>query len=49
VVDLLALLGVDAGGVAVAVNGTVVPKTGWEERRLAEGDAVEIIHAVQGG
>ena len=51
VVELLGRLGIeaDAGGVAVAVNGKVVPKTAWEDRRLSQGDAVEIIHAVQGG
>jgi sulfur carrier protein len=51
VADLLAQLGIEeaTGGVAVAVNGTVVPKPKWGEQQLATGDAVEIIHAVQGG
>jgi sulfur carrier protein len=51
VADLLCELGLDpaAGGVAVAVNGTVVPAPSWREKRLAGGDTVEIIHAVQGG
>ena len=35
-------------GVAVAVNGDVVPRSGWD-RDLAEGDAVDILTAVQGG
>jgi sulfur carrier protein len=39
----------DATGVAVAVNETVVPRREWPTRRLAAGDVVEIIHAVQGG
>ena len=36
-------------GIAVAVNGEVVPKGEWGERSLEEGDRVEIIRAVQGG
>jgi sulfur carrier protein len=39
----------DATGVAVAVNDTVVPRGQWRARRLAAGDVVEIIRAVQGG
>jgi sulfur carrier protein len=37
------------GGVAVAVNQRVVPRSQWAETALAAGDAVEIVHAVQGG
>ena len=49
--DLMEQMGFDpaARGVAVAVNGAVVPSRGWHEKRLSEGDTVEIIHAVQGG
>lgn len=36
-------------GVAVAVNGEVVPRGGWDRVQLADGDAVEVIMAVQGG
>jgi sulfur carrier protein len=36
-------------GIAVAVNGEVVPKGSWRQRNLQEGDSVEIIRAVQGG
>ena len=48
---LLGELGIDheAGGVAVAVNGAVVPKARWSVTNLVDGDDVEIIHAVQGG
>jgi sulfur carrier protein len=38
-----------AGGVAVAVNGDVVPRSRWTEWTLADGDAVEVLTAVQGG
>jgi sulfur carrier protein len=36
-------------GVAVAVNGTVVPRGQWPVRKLQDGDCVELIGAVQGG
>jgi sulfur carrier protein len=51
VADIVRSLGVDenASGVAVAVNDSVLPKRDWASRRLAAGDVVEIIRAVQGG
>lgn len=36
-------------GVAVAVNGAVVPRREWDRRELADGDEIEIVQAVQGG
>jgi sulfur carrier protein len=36
-------------GVAVAVEGEVVPRGEWEERALSEGETIEVVHAVQGG
>lgn len=36
-------------GVAVAVNAEVVPRSAWSERRLAEGDSIELLKAAQGG
>ena len=49
--DLLAQLGHGrhATGIAVAVNGEVVPRAAWVRTGLREGDAVEIVGAVQGG
>jgi sulfur carrier protein len=38
-----------ATGVAAAVNGEVVRKAVWESTRLAAGDQVEVVTAVQGG
>ena len=38
-----------ASGIAVAVNGEVVRRAAWDERRLHDGDRVEIVGAVQGG
>ena len=39
----------DGRGVAVALAGEVVPRGSWAERELAEGDQIEVLHAVQGG
>ncbi|GAA2686225.1 MULTISPECIES: sulfur carrier protein ThiS [Actinoplanes] len=36
-------------GVAVAVNGSVVPRSTWAQVDLADGDAVEVLTAAQGG
>ncbi|HEV2771752.1 MAG TPA: sulfur carrier protein ThiS [Thermoleophilaceae bacterium] len=36
-------------GVAVAVDGEVVPRGEWERTALAEGQRVEVLQAVQGG
>jgi sulfur carrier protein len=48
--EVLAILGLEAGrGVAVAVNGEVVPRSSWEMTTLAEGMRVEVLRAVQGG
>ena len=49
--DLARELGLEAerAGVAVAVNGVVVPRAEWGRRRLVSGDVVEIVGAVQGG
>ncbi|MET3355045.1 sulfur carrier protein ThiS [Xanthobacter autotrophicus] len=51
VADLLRAKGLDPErkGIAVAVNGAVVPRRTWGEAALAAGDAVEIIEAKQGG
>ena len=48
--DLLAELAL-AGrrGVAVAVNDSVVPRSEWTARPLAEADRVLVIQAAQGG
>lgn len=36
-------------GVAVALNGSVVPRARWADTSLASGDSVEIVLAKQGG
>jgi len=49
VAELLAELRLAGERVAVAVNDEIVPRTRHGERRLADGDRVEVIHAVAGG
>ncbi|MQA73893.1 MAG: sulfur carrier protein ThiS [Solirubrobacterales bacterium] len=36
-------------GVAVAVDGEVVPRSAWGETALADGQRVEVVGAIQGG
>lgn len=36
-------------GIAVALNGSVIPRAAWGETPLHGGDAVEIVRARQGG
>jgi sulfur carrier protein len=36
-------------GIAVAINGTVVPRAGWATRRLEPNDRLILIQATQGG
>lgn len=49
--DVVVTIGLDPDrpGIAVALNGQVVPRARWAETRLHPNDKVEIIHAVPGG
>lgn len=49
VATVVAALGPPERGVAVAVNGEVVPRTAWPGAALADGDQVEVLAASQGG
>ena len=51
IAELLADLGVEARarGVAVAVDGEVIPRAEWGARRVNEGERVEALSAMQGG
>jgi sulfur carrier protein len=40
---------IDALGVAVALNGAVVPRGAWPATKLRAGDTIEIVRARQGG
>ena len=46
---LLALLGMGVRRLAVAVNRSVVPRSGFDRVALAAGDRIEILEAVGGG
>jgi sulfur carrier protein len=47
--DALTLLGVPQTGVAVAVDGAVVPRAAWPDAVLTDGGRLEVLTAVQGG
>jgi sulfur carrier protein len=47
--DAIAALTPAVRGVAVALNGSVVPRGEWPRTALADADQVEILTAVQGG
>jgi sulfur carrier protein len=49
VAALMSEHGVPERGVAVAVDGAVVPRASWATVRLVEGTRVEVLTAVQGG
>jgi sulfur carrier protein len=47
--DAVARLTTAVRGVAVALNGSVVPRGEWPRTTLVDADQVEILTAVQGG
>jgi sulfur carrier protein len=49
VADLVSDIAPQQRGVAVAVNGEVVPRTSWSTTALRDGDRVEVLTAAQGG
>lgn len=51
ITDMLRERGLDPAqpGIAVALNGEVVPRAGWDADRLSDGDELEVITAMQGG
>ena len=49
ITELLAAMDVPKRGVAVAVDGEVVPRSTWEAYALIDGTRVEVLTAVQGG
>jgi sulfur carrier protein len=36
-------------GIAVALNGAIVPRAAWPQTALRSGDSIEIVRALQGG
>ncbi len=49
VAELVAELAGDGRGIAVAIDGSVLPRGQWSLRTLRDGDSVELLTAVQGG
>ena len=51
IAELLAEQAVELGqrGIAIALNGSVVPRSAWGETALSPGDSIEIVRAMQGG
>ncbi|SES07317.1 sulfur carrier protein ThiS [Actinokineospora terrae] len=47
--ELLVVLGVSGAGIAVAVDGEVVPRAGHASTVVRAGAVVEVLTAVQGG
>lgn len=47
--DLVSSITEMSRGIAVAVNGAVVPRLGWPDTTLRPGDQVEVLTAAQGG
>jgi sulfur carrier protein len=36
-------------GIAIALNGSVIPRSAWNETPLRAGDTIEIVRALKGG
>jgi len=49
VAELVERLGIEARGVAVALDGEVVLRSNWTSTPVPDGAAVEIVTAVAGG
>ena len=49
VADFLAQQAVGPRGIAVALNGSVVPRSAWSDTALKPGYNIEIVRAMQGG
>lgn len=47
--ELIARVGIDPRGVAVAIDGEVVRRSEWSTTRVGDGASVEIVTAAAGG
>ena len=49
--SLLEEKGIDGEGrgLALALNGAVIPRTAWAQTALSSGDTIEVVRAKQGG
>jgi sulfur carrier protein len=49
VAELMQRLSIESRGVAVAIDGEVVRRSEWTEKRIEDGNAIELVTAVAGG
>jgi thiamine biosynthesis protein ThiS len=49
IVSLLEQLGIKQQHIAIELNKKVLKRKDWEEKKLLEGDTIEIVHFVGGG
>lgn len=49
VTDLVAQLSPNSQALALAINGTVVPKTQWSHRTVSDGDKIDLFSVIAGG
>lgn len=49
VTDLVTLLELTAGRLAIELNLSILPRAAWPETKLQAGDKLEIVHFVGGG
>ena len=47
--QLISLMGITGGRIAMEVNREIVPRSSYETHQLHPDDIVEIVHAVGGG
>lgn len=47
--DAVAIVTGALTGIAVALNGDVVPRGAWPTTSVADGDRIEVVTAMQGG
>jgi sulfur carrier protein len=47
--NLIKHMGLSGRRLAVEMNGEIVPRSEYAQRRLADGDQVEIVQAIGGG
>ena len=49
VAQMLKRRGIDSRGIAVALNGDVVPRSQWDRATIDDGATIEIVTAAAGG
>ncbi|MDR3211130.1 MAG: sulfur carrier protein ThiS [Planctomycetota bacterium] len=47
--ELLEILGVEAGRVVMEINGAVVRRQNWSSHAIQPGDKIEVVNVVGGG